>query len=529
MSRPRGDIVETPGAVIVGAGIAGLFAALKLAPFPALVLTASPLGSSGSSIWAQGGIAAALGADDSPELHAADTLAAGANMGDPEVAAFVAREASARIEDLLFFGAPFDRAPDGSIALAREAAHSRARIVHVSGDRAGAEIMRALAKAARATPSISIVEGVRATALATYDGRVTGVYVQPVSGAAAPPTLFCGRAVILASGGVGALYSVTTNPTDSRGEGLGMAAQAGALIADPEFVQFHPTAMNVGRDPAPLATEALRGEGAVLIDEHGRRFMPDVHPAAELAPRDVVARAIFREMARGHHVFLDCRETPGARFASQFPTVFAACRAAGIDPATDPIPMAPAAHYHMGGVATDHDGRSSLPGLCCVGECAGTGLHGANRLASNSLLEGLVFGARVADAVRSETAANSFDLAEPPPPHGPSQSLPDGFRDAMMRCVGLERDEAGLRKMLAMITEIEQAGDAGCEIRNSLAAAKLIAAAALARRESIGAHFRRDFPKSSESRKRCFLTLADAEKIAGDSGIPDSGLHMVQQ
>ena len=529
MRRPREDIVETPGAVIVGAGIAGLFTALKLAPFPAVVLTASPLGSSGSSIWAQGGIAAALGADDNWELHAADTLAAGAGMGDPEVAAFVAREATARIEDLLSLGAPFDRAPDGTIALAREAAHSRSRIVHVSGDRAGSEIMRALAMAARATPSISIVEGVRATALATYDGRVTGVYAQPVSDANAAPTLFCGRAVVLASGGIGALYSITTNPPDSRGEGLGMAARAGALIADPEFVQFHPTAMNVGRDPAPLATEALRGEGAVLIDEHGRRFMPDVHPAAELAPRDVVARAIFREMARGHHVFLDCRETPGTRFASQFPTVFAACRAAGIDPAKEPIPMAPAAHYHMGGVATDHYGRSSLPGLWCVGECAGTGLHGANRLASNSLLEGLVFGARAADAVRSEAFATSFGLAEPPLPDGSLQSLPGGFRDAMMRCVGLERDEAGLRKMLAVIAEIEQAGEAGCEVRNSLAAAKLIAAAALARRESIGAHFRRDFSRSSGSRKRSFLTLADAENTARDSGIPDCGLHMVQQ
>jgi len=344
MGRHREDIVEAPGVIIVGTGIAGLFTALKLSPFPALVLSTSPPGFSGSSIWAQGGIAAALGADDSWELHAADTISAGAGMGDPEVAAFVARQASARIDDLLSFGALFDRDQNGRLALAREAAHSRARIVHVSGDRAGAEIMRALAGAVLESPSISVVEAVHATELAKHDGRVVGVYARPVTDGHSQATLFRGRAVILASGGIGGLYSVTTNPPDARGEGLGMAARAGALIADPEFVQFHPTAMNVGRDPAPLATEALRGEGAVLIDEQGRRFMPEEHPAGDLAPRDVVARAIFREMTRGHRVFLDCRAAPGTRLASQFPTVYSACRSAGIDPAEKPIPVAPAAH-----------------------------------------------------------------------------------------------------------------------------------------------------------------------------------------
>ncbi len=529
MAHAREDIVEAPGAIIVGAGIAGLFTALKLAPFPALVLTASAPGFSGSSIWAQGGIAAALGADDSWELHAADTILAGAGIGDSGVAAFVAREAPDRLEDLLSFGAPFDRDRDGRLALAREAAHSRSRIVHVSGDRAGAEIMRVLVAAALATPSISIVEGVHAIALTTHEGRVAGVYAELVSDANVSRTLFRGRAVILASGGVGALYSATTNPPDSLGEGLGIAARAGALIADPEFVQFHPTAMNVGRDPSPLATEALRGEGAVLVDEHGRRFMADAHPAAELGPRDVVARAIFRETARGHRVFLDCRNAPGEHFASRFPTVYEACRSAGIDPAKEPVPVAPAAHYHMGGVATDHEGRSSLPGLWCVGECASTGLHGANRLASNSLLEALVFGARLADAVRSQTGETTPCAARPIPPHGPLHALPDGFRAAMMRWVGLERDEIGLRKALGMIAEVEHSRQADCNILNSVAAAKLIVAAALVRRESIGAHFRRDFPKSPDSRKRSFLTLSDAENIAEGAGMPDSGLRMVHR
>ncbi|HEX4157402.1 MAG TPA: L-aspartate oxidase [Rhizomicrobium sp.] len=518
MRRSHEAVVEVPGAIIVGAGIAGLFTALQLAPFPALILSASPPGFSGSSIWAQGGIAAALGADDSSELHAADTIAAGAATGDPEVAAFVAREASARIEDLLSFGAPFDRKPDGRLALAREAAHSRSRIVHVSGDRAGAEIMRALARAALASPSISVAEGVHAFELAAHEGRIGGVYARRISDETGPPTLFRGRVVVLASGGIGALYSATTNPPDARGEGLGMAARAGALIADAEFVQFHPTAMNIGRDPAPLATEALRGEGATLVDEQGRRFMPDVHPAGELAPRDVVARAIFREMARGHRIFLDCRAAPGERFALQFPTVYGACRSAGFDAAREPIPVAPAAHYHMGGVATDQHGRSSLAGLWSVGECACTGLHGANRLASNSLLEALVFGARAAKSIKAESAGILPCTAPSTCSSAPLQPLPDGFRAAMMRWVGLERDEAGLKNALAMIADSEFACEHDPTMRNSLAASKLIVAAALARRESLGAHFRRDFPNASGAPKRSFLTLAEAENLAEGAG-----------
>jgi L-aspartate oxidase len=528
MRYSREDVVEAPGAIIIGAGIAGLFTALKLAPFPALILSASPPGDSGSSVWAQGGIAAALGVDDNPELHAADTIAAGAGIGDSEVSAFVAREASARIEDLLSFGVPFDREANGSLALAREAAHSRSRIVHVSGDRAGAEIMGALTKTVFASPSISIVEGVQAVELAMQDGRVVGVYAHRISGGRAKLILFRGRAVVLASGGIGGLYSVTTNPPDARGEGMGMAARAGALIADPEFVQFHPTAMNIGRDPAPLATEALRGEGALLIDEHGRRFMPDVHPAAELAPRDVVARAISCEIEAGHQVFLDCRVALGKRFAAQFPTVYGACRSAGIDPASEPIPVAPAAHYHMGGVGTDYFGRSSVPGLWAVGECACTGLHGANRLASNSLLEALVFGARTAESIRAEAARAASDIENLACTPGFLRPLTKGFREAMMRWVGLERDEAGLNKALAMITALGLSCESDPAMRNILASSKLIVAAALARRESIGAHFRRDFPNASPSRERTFLTLSQAERLEGIA-LPEPTLRRAWQ
>src|SRR5205085_4574913 len=312
-----------------------------------LVIAADESGSSGSSAWAQGGIAAAMGADDSWLAHAQDTLAAAAGTGDERVAAFVAREAPQRIDDLIRYDAPFDRDAHGALALAREAAHSHARIVHVSGDRAGAAIMATLSEAAAATPSITMANGFEAVELAMLDGRVIGLFARYGVGADARLVLFRAPAIVFATGGLGALYEVTTNPPESRGEGMGMAARAGAIIADAEFVQFHPTALNIGRDPAPLATEALRGEGATLIDESGRRFMPAVHPAGELAPRDVVARAMHREIACGRRVFLDCRDAIGSSFASRFPTVNAACCSAGIDPAMRPIPVAPAAHYHM--------------------------------------------------------------------------------------------------------------------------------------------------------------------------------------
>jgi hypothetical protein len=333
MARQADNVIEAKGALILGAGLAGLFTALKLAPFPALVLCGARVGTTGSSVWAQGGIAAAVGEGDTWQSHAVDTIAAGAGLCDPDIAALVAREASARIDDLVGIGAPFDRDSNGRIAVAREAAHSAARIVHVSGDRAGAEITRTLAEKVLATPSVEVMEGFHAVELAMEDGRVVGLFARYGNGVEMKLVLFRAPAVIFATGGLGALYAVTTNPLEARGEGLGMAARAGALIADPEFVQFHPTAIAIGRDPAPLATEALRGEGAILIDETGRRFMPAVHPSAELAPRDVVARAIHREIAKGHKVFLDCREAIGEKFAEHFPTVNATCLSAGIDPA----------------------------------------------------------------------------------------------------------------------------------------------------------------------------------------------------
>src|SRR3954470_5264469 len=513
------SIVETDGALILGAGIAGLFTALKLAPMPSIVLAGTRPGLSGSSAWAQGGIAAAVGENDSWQSHAHDTMMAGAGLCDPALVDLVAWEAPARIDDLVGYGAPFDRNADGSLAVGREAAHSLPRIVHVKGDGAGAAISATLAARANETDCITLLEGFHAVELAMENGRVTGIFARSGLGPDARLILFRARAVILATGGLGALYAVTTNPLEARGEGLGMAARAGALIADPEFVQFHPTAIDVGRDPAPLATEALRGEGAVLVNARGERFMTAIHKDAELAPRDIVARAIHRQIVAGQKVFLDCREAIGASFATHFPTVYGACMEAGIDPATQLIPVAPAAHYHMGGIASDAQGRSSLPGLWVVGECASTGLHGANRLASNSLLEGLVFGALVADDIKGALAAGRAYGTPPPPETTQLAAPPHVLRQAMTRHVGLERDEAGLGEALATIARLER-GASEPTLLNMLAAAKLVTTGALLRRESRGGHWRSDHPATDREGVRSFVTLADAERIAAGAPAP---------
>jgi L-aspartate oxidase len=504
------------GVVIVGAGLAGLFTALKLAPLPVTVVSAARFGEGASSLWAQAGIAAAVAEGDSPEQHAADTIRAGAGIVDEKIAHLLAREARDRVEDLLRYGVPFDTDLAGRFSLGREAAHGRNRILHVKGDTAGRAIMAALIDSVRRTESITVLEGFTARGLVARDGLVAGVELAGADGAM---FVLPARAVVLATGGAGQLYAVTTNPREARGEGIAIAARAGAVIADAEFVQFHPTAMNIGRDPAPLATEALRGEGALVINARGERFLRAVHEDAELAPRDVVARAVYREVVSGRGAFLDCRPL-GAALEERFPTVYASCKAAGIDPRSEPIPVAPAAHYHMGGILTDARGRSSVDGLWACGEVASTGAHGANRLASNSLLEAVVFGARVAADIAAtvpvrEASPRLRKIAARRAAAGEDGAGAERARRmAMTAGAGVVRDEPSLRHVLSEILALER-DHANGRLANMLVAAKLIAAAAYRRKESRGAHFRSDYPVPNEAlAKRSFLTLREAETIA---------------
>jgi L-aspartate oxidase len=474
--------------VVVGSGLAGLVAALELAPLRVHLVTRGRLAADGSTAWAQGGIAAAVGPGDSPAHHALDTVSAGAGWNDPAAVEVLTAAGPAAIERLGAWGVDFDRDGAGQLALGREAAHGRPRIVHAR-DRTGAEVARALSARVREADHVRVFELERALRLGRDGGVASAVHTLAASGVrthAAP-------CVLLATGGCGQLFRHTTNPAEATGDGLALALAAGVHLRDLELVQFHPTALAAGDDPMPLLSEALRGHGALIVDRRGRRFLVDVHPDAELAPRDVVARAVARQSRLGDQAFLDLRPL-AADLPTRFPAAAAACAAAGLDPARDLVPIAPAAHYHMGGIATDLAGRSSLPGLWACGEVAATGVHGANRLASNSLLEAVVFARRAA----ADIAARGGRGGDPGPAPVPSPaSTPfelaavERLRDLMWAEVGLLRHGDGLRAALREIDRLLRLLPPGPP-RDRARVSRALAAAALEQVHSRGAHVRLD-------------------------------------
>jgi L-aspartate oxidase len=500
--------MKTYDAIVVGGGLAGMMTALELRPLRVALVSYRSLGEGTSSAWAQGGIAAAVGDDDTPALHARDTVAAGAGLVEKRVAARLAADAPHAIERIASLGVRFDRDAAHHYALGREGAHSRRRILRAGGDATGAELVRAIAAAVRSSPAIELLENASALDVTLADGRVCGLVVRYGDDSTA---VLSASAVVLATGGIGGLYRFTTNPTTSRGSGIALAARAGARLADLEFVQFHPTALDVPSDPLPLVTEALRGEGAILVDAGGVRIMNGVDLRADLAPRDIVARRVFAVRGAGGRAYLDARDAIGAAFPERFPTVFAACMRFGIDPRTDRIPVVAAAHYHMGGIAVDLDGRSSVAGLYACGEVAATGVHGANRLASNSLLESVVYPERIANDIRVTARTNARATAPTSYARAVEASAAEwsALRETMYFGVGVERNEAGLE---AAIRRLGALGEAtrSTDLRDASTVGELVARAALRRRETRGSHVRADFPTPAEDeRHRSFSMLSD--------------------
>ncbi|GIG27740.1 L-aspartate oxidase [Cellulomonas marina] len=529
-------------AVVVGSGIAGLTAALELRTrVPRVLLVTKDVLASGSTVWAQGGIAAALDPADSPAAHRTDTLVAGVGLCDEDAVDVLVTEGPARVRELVARGAVFDRAADGDLALTREGGHLADRIAHAGGDATGAEISRALVaqlEAVRDDPGIEVVEHALVLDVLTgppgpdgAPGRACGVTLHVIGeGSRDGVGAALGRAVVLATGGIGQVYRSSTNPAGATGDGTAAALRAGARLADVEFVQFHPTVLWLGagvKGQLTLVSEAVRGEGALLLDTDGTRFMPDVHPLAELAPRDVVARAIVaRTAATGaDHVWLDARHLGADRLRARFPTICARLAEHGIDPATDLVPVAPAQHYHSGGVRTDTVGLSSVPGLYAIGEVACTGVHGANRLASNSLLEGLVFAARAARHVAERAPDRRALELEPRPRPGPDALVAAAARARVQRVatdgVGVLRTGDGLRRAAAALAAVPMDAHVRRDEGRALAApqtaewettnvhqvATVLAAAALEREETRGGHVRGDHPDRDDARWRVHLEL----------------------
>ncbi len=522
--------METVDLIIIGSGVAGLSAALAAPPHTRTLLLSKAAPDEANTRYAQGGIAAAIGGDDSAESHLQDTVAAGNGLVDRGAAGVLTTEAREAIEALVRLGMPLDRDGD-AIALGREAAHSARRIVHAGGDATGAHLEQTLL--ARVCDSdVEVRDHSLVTRLLRENGRVTGAEVLDTAGGATAQ--ISARAVVLATGGAGRLYSHTTNPSVATADGIALAYEAGAEVMDMEFIQFHPTAFRLAGAPSFLISEAVRGEGAILRDAAGRAFMADYDPRRELAARDVVARAIHAEMARSNLdcVYLDLSHLPAERVRARFPQIAAFCHSYGLDLACDPIPVAPAAHYTMGGVRTTAWGETNVPGLFACGEAACTGVHGANRLASNSLLEGLVFGRRTAlRALAAGPAAGSGqDALSLPAPEPGETGTPEfiQLQRLMWEDAGIVRNAAGLARARTVLSAwaamTEAVGEATLsspappalreaqELRNLILAGRLVAEAAWLRQESRGAHYRSDFPEVCPAWQRHLIFRSDAAR-----------------
>jgi len=512
LAAPAPGWAESTDVLVIGSGVAGLTTALHLreAGLHVTVVTKVNI-DDGSTRWAQGGIAAVLDPLDTPAAHAQDTLVAGVGLGDPAAVDVLVTEGPERVRQLIRWGTNFDRNPDGSLMLTREGGHHANRIVHAGGDATGAEVQRALHTAVHRDPWIRLVEhALVLDLLRDKEGRACGITLH-VLGEGTPDGVgaILARAVVLATGGMGQIFASTTNPIVSTGDGVALALRAGAVVTDVEFVQFHPTALYLrssGSAQQPLVSEALRGEGAYLVDGDGKRFMVGQHELAELAPRDIVAKGIHRQLlATGaDHVYLDARHVE--RVTERFPTITAYCRAAGVDPSADVIPVAPAAHYASGGVRTDLFGRTSIPGLYACGEVACTGVHGANRLASNSLLEGLVFSRRIAlDIARQQPEQGDPVLSEDiPAPLTDREDEPRAaLQTAMTHGAGVLRSARSLAQTGETLHRLAQTpskrGKAGWELTNLLTVASALVNAASIREETRGCHWREDFPHAEEA------------------------------
>ena len=508
--------------IVVGSGIAGLTTALQVRTFGLSVLLVTKAKvDEGSTKWAQGGIAAALGEGDSPEAHEKDTLVAGAGLCDVDAVRVLVTEGPDAVRMLIARGAKFDLEASGEMSLTREGGHLQNRIIHAGGDATGAEVERALIAAVNNDPEIELIEhALVLDALKDKNGAVCGVTLHVIGeGSRDGVGQARARAVVLATGGLGQVFAQTTNPSVSTGDGVALALRAGAAVADVEFIQFHPTVLWLGENSEgqqPLISEAVRGEGAYLVDDNGARFMKDIHPLGELAPRDVVAIAIMNQMVTtgSSHVWLDVRHLAG--FEKRFPTIYASCITHGINPLKDLIPVAPASHYASGGVRVDLNGRTSVPGLYACGETACSGVHGANRLASNSLLEGLVFSARIA----SDIAATMNEIAEPVANSSQEILLDPQVRHAlqvsMSRGAGVLRSSDSLVSTSADLTRIgDRTSDTPCveawETTNLFQLAQAILKAALIRQETRGSHWRADFPETSDLWRKRIVQHLDAQ------------------